>query len=151
MLEASKEPSNGMDKVLNDALKEILPPSQQKQVFERVRQIFIQKTHSGPLPSEETVRAYEEAAPGSFVRIITMAEKDQQAVIDSHKFKAESDSRYRMMSLFAGLAALLLLIIAVVYLGMHDKETAAGAIAGMGALGLVGVFVNSWWGNKAAT
>lgn len=138
-----------MDRVLNDALSDILQPSQQKQVVERVRQVIVQKSHSGPLPSEDTVRGYEQASPGSFNRIIAMAEKDQDAVITSSTFKAKSDSDYRMACLGMGLIALLVLVGGIVYLGMNDRPAAAASIAGMGAIGIVGAFINAWWGRKS--
>src|SRR5262249_11382769 len=120
MTEAKKPADNqttlpvpkSVDEAVTDSLKNVLTPFQQKKVLERLRPklelIAVTQTyHSGPLPSGETVAAYERHSPGAFNRIIAMAEKDQRAVIDSAKFAAKSDARFRIISMATGFLALL--------------------------------------------
>ena len=138
-----------VDQAVKDSLKDIINPNQQKQVMERLRPkleliaVSTQKFHSGPLPSAETVDAYEKHAPGSFVRIIAMAEKDQQAVIDSNTFAARSDSRFRIFCMSAGLLALALILGTITYLAMNGHDNAAISVAGLGAAGIISAFVNA--------
>lgn len=101
------------------------------------------KYHSGPLPSVETVQGYERVLPGSFARVLAMAEADQKAVIDSSKFKARSDSSYRLVCLVSGVAALVLLLGATIYLAVNGHKEAALGVCGLGAVGIISAFVNA--------
>jgi|GEM_PF-5558210 len=49
--------------------------------------------HSGPLPAADEVAKYELALPGSANRIITMAEKQQDYVLEMHKLQHTEDSK----------------------------------------------------------
>lgn len=131
-----------IDKILREALNGVVEPAKRMEIEQQLRRVTISKSHSGPLPSVDTVEGYEKFAPGSFNRIITMAEKDQDAVIASNKDKADSDSRYRSLTTVCGLVALILILAAIVYLAMHDHDGAAIAIATMGAAGIITAFVN---------
>lgn len=142
---------SSVDQAVKDSLKDVVNPNQQKQVLERLRPkleliaVSTQKFHSGPLPSAETVAAYEKHSPGSFNRIIAMAEKDQQAVIDSSSFAATSDSNYRNLSMGAGLLALLCILGTILYLASTGHDSVAISVAGLGAAGIVSAFVNARW------
>jgi uncharacterized membrane protein len=144
-----------VDQAVKDSLKDVLNPAQQRKVLERLipklELIAIsttQKYHSGPLPSADTVAAYEQHSPGSFNRIIAMAEKDQQAVINSADFAAKSDSKFRIICMGAGLAALLCILGTIIYLAATGHDNAAIAVAGLGAAGIVSAFVNARWKSK---
>ena len=71
-----------------------------------------------------------------------MAEKDQNAVIRSSEFKAQSDGSYRTLTTICGLVALILILGAIVYLAINGQPGAAIAVAGMGAAGIISAFVN---------
>lgn len=143
-----------LDQMLQTALKDILKPAQQKQVFERLRprlELIVQSSstfHSGPLPSVETVKGYETVAPGSFERILAMAEKDQTAVIESSNFKAKKDSAYRTLAMVLGFGALLCILGSVLYLAFNGRESVAIAVAGLGAAGVITAFVNARFPSK---
>jgi uncharacterized membrane protein len=133
-------------------VKDILPKAQQQQVLERLKSkvqsfaVTVSKIHSGPLPSVETVQGYEDIERGSFGRLLKMAEKDQDAFIDSHIFKNKSDARYRLASLAAGFLSLLVILAIVFLLAEREHEGAALAVAGIGGAGIIGIFVNAWKG-----
>jgi len=147
-------PTATVDKVLGDSIKDILSPSLQKQVLERIRPkvemlaVTVSKFHSGPLPSVETVEGYEKLVPGSFDRIIRMAEKDQDAFIDSSKYASRSDGTFRIFCLASGLLALAMVIAGTIYLAVSSHEHAALAIAGIGSVGIITAFVNAHFGTK---
>lgn len=140
-----------VEKVVLDSIKDILTPAQQKQVAQRVTPkvqalaVSVSTFHSGPLPSAETARGYEQIAPGSFQRVLNMAEKDQDAVIESTRYVTSSDSWYRMACLLGGVLALTLILSAVVFLARYGHESVAMTVAGLGAAGVIGAFVNARW------
>jgi uncharacterized membrane protein len=142
-------PSVQVERVIQDSVKDILTPAQVKQVTERLRPklesmvISISKYHSGPLPSVDTVEGYERVEPGSFRRILAMAELDQSAVINSTKYKTRHDSIFRILCLLAGLFALGAILIAIVYLAMNNHDNAAIGVSALGAAGIIGAFVNA--------
>ncbi len=138
-----------IDKLVQASLRDILPRAKQKQIAERLRPrlqqliVSVSKYHSGPLPSVETVQGYEAVSPGSFERIIAMAEKDQGAFITSTTFKAKKDASYRIACLISGLVALGLILATILYLALQGHETAALGAAGLGAAGIISAFVNA--------
>jgi uncharacterized membrane protein len=144
-----------LERLVRESLRDVLNAQQQKQVFERLFPrlqtfvISVSKFHSGPLPSTETARGYEDILPGSFERVLQMAERDQAAVIDSTKFQAKSDSRYRMCSLICGALALGAILGLILYLAVNGHKEVAIAVAGLGAVGIIGTFVNARWGEKS--
>ena len=146
-------PSNGgrqIDVILDRSLRDVLNPAQKKQVVERLRpqleSVLVQKFHSGPIPSSEEFAGYHAISPDYAKRIIDMAERDQQAFIDANKYKAQSDSTYRMASLFAGLAALVILVGGMTFLATQGRIEAVYAVGAMGAAGIISAFVNSRYG-----
>ena len=136
-----------LDQLLRTAIKDILQPGQQKQVIERLGpklELIIQSSyHSGPIPSVDTARGYEAITPGSVDRIIRMAEKDQDAVIQSAAFKARKDSQYRTLCMVFGFGALVLLLGAMIFLAFYGHKEVALGVAGLGAVGVISTFVNA--------
>lgn len=154
MSDGKKKPTNGLpaiqqiDQAIELALKDIVTPAQQKQVLERLKPkleiiAVAQKYHSGPLPSVETAQGYEAVVPGSFERILAMAEKDQTAVIDSHVYASRSGSWYRLLCMIFGFLALLAILGSTIFLAMNNHDNAAIAVAGLGVAGVVSAFVNA--------
>ena len=107
--------------------------------------------HSGTLPSPETVERYEVVMPGTFDRILTMAEKEQDskiklnsdsldAVIHSKRTISESILRGQIFG-FVSVIVIVLLYFAVLgltvwfdNLTMFGVVTGAGVIAGLPSL-----------------
>src|SRR4051812_47410894 len=105
--------------------------------------VTARKTHSGPMPSAEMAEAYELLVPGSVNRIFAMAEKDQDAYIESHKDKRRRDDRFRLFALGAGLLALLAILAIVIVLVYLKEPWVAGCVAGIGIVGIVSAFINA--------
>lgn len=73
--------------------------------------------HEGPLPLPELFRGYEDVLPGAADRILTMAERAQQASVDARLIPVRAEATTLKMATFGvtflpwfliGLAALLL-------------------------------------------
>jgi uncharacterized membrane protein len=139
-----------LEALIRESVKDILSGQQQRQVTERLiprlRALIFSVTssfHAGPVPSTETARGYESILPGAFERVLKMAEKDQDAVIDSNRAKLKSDSQYRLCCLASGFVALCIILGIIVYLAIAGQKEAALAVAGLGAVGIISTFVNA--------
>jgi uncharacterized membrane protein len=134
-------PSFASDEVPNSELDEIverLPAADQ----ERIRAVVAQSTYSGPIPPPAHLQRYEEILPGAAERIFAMTEKEQTQRHTWDNRALEGELSYRRLGLVLGVLALLLIVGGVVFLG-HEGRTAAGvALAGVGAAGIVGAFIN---------
>jgi uncharacterized membrane protein len=103
---------------------------------EQVMQVALamQKTHfSGPLPPPEYAKEYEEILPGSFDKIIKMAE--ERLVIEKLKVQNQhaQDFRAFFASLYSytiGVVVLLALVATAVWCALHQLDTLANWIGG---------------------
>lgn len=91
---------------------------------------------AGPLPPAAELAAYESALPGSAERILAMAEISQRADITEAQF----ESRARFALALLGQSFLFGLIIAAVYLAIHDKPLEA-FFAGLAPIAIA-IFAN---------
>lgn len=99
--------------------------------------------HTGNTPHPQILQGYEQVLQGSAERMIKMAEKDQDAYIASNRRQQLLDAWYKYGSLAAGVVGLALIIYGVIRLAEGGHDWAAGALAGMGAAGIVTAFVNA--------
>jgi len=98
-------------------------------------------SHSGPLPSPETLAAYEKVLPGAAERIVRMAETQS-----SHRHKMESAvilGNVRAQSLGMWFAFLLALagILGGLYLALHGHSLTGFGTLFFSLAALVGTFV----------
>lgn len=99
------------------------------------------KSHSGPLPSPETLAGYENAQSGAADRVITMAEKQQNHRMDLEKIAIRR--QFNQSSAGQWIAAVLALSFlgGSVYLGINDHDVLAGTLGGATIIALVTVFI----------
>lgn len=135
----------GTEEVILRQLQELLPPQKASEAAKLVQQLvqINSNTHIGPFFPADQALALEERRPGSIDRMFTSAEKDQDAFIANVKAKQARDHAFRVLALLAGFLGLVLILGAVVYLGINDKQLAAAAVGGMGASGIVAILVNA--------
>jgi len=149
------EVKESLSKVFQDSLQEILPPEKARQATERLTahlpqivKITATKTHIGPMPSVEVAAGYEQLLPGSIERMFKMAERDQEAYIESHAEKLRRDDRFRLFSLTYGGFALIAILAVVILLVKMGQPWVAASVAGLGVTGIIAAFVNAWRPSK---
>lgn len=102
---------------------------------------FSLKSHSGPLPSPETLAGYENAQSGAADRVITMAEKQQNHRMDLEKIAIRR--QFNQSSAGQWIAAILAISFlgGSVYLGINGHDVLAGTLGGTTIIALVTVFI----------
>ena len=104
---------------------------------------LVQETyrHSGPLPAPEVLGKYDEILPGAAQRIISMAEREQESVIDSRndaiKELALEIKRGQWLASFVAVSALA----TAAMLGFWGHPIAASVVGGLPVVGLVTTFI----------
>jgi uncharacterized membrane protein len=133
-------------------LRQLLPPDQVRKAADQLApvmsQVVVKQTtmltqHSGPTPPAAEVERLEAVLPGSYNRMLTMAEKDQNAFIVATNDAVRRDDRFRVICMASGLFALLIIIAGVIYLAVNGHENAAIALAGVGIAGVISSIVNA--------
>lgn len=99
------------------------------------------QTHSGPLPSPDVFKAYEDAIPGMGQRLLQLVEIETAY---RHKREAE-EQRLRRYALFAGLGVTLSFLAAAVWLVVAGHPTAGITLGTIDIVGLVSI---SAWGRR---
>jgi uncharacterized membrane protein len=99
--------------------------------------------YESPLPPPEIIDYYEQKAPGAAGRLLTMAEKEQ-----AHRHRAElamieADTKQALRGSYLGLSVFVLLIIAILASIFLGSVSVAIGLCGIGAVGIIGNFVNS--------
>lgn len=116
---------------------------QREQVVNTVIGIVHQEAYSGPLPHPRHFAAFEDVLPGGAERILKMAERAHDHNIDVMKKGQVCDQRYRVLGMWLGFVALLVLVGSAVYAGLHGNNILAGLLLGTGVLSSIGVFVSA--------
>ncbi len=104
--------------------------------------------YSGPLPSPETLRKYEEILEGSANRIVTMAENQGEHRRELEKKVIEGRIKDSRLGIFCGLTIGMTALICgtIVIIFGHSAEGLTMGSAGI--VGLVGVFVYGTRANR---
>ena len=133
------KPSNEVPANINDILEEL--PEEKRKVIVSTMLAIEERSYSGPLPSPEDFKAYEQAMHGSTDRIMTMTEKQVDHRIDMEKIiVTKKFSQSTMGQIFA--TVLILFFGYISYdLAMHGHDTVAGVIGVTTVIGLAVVFV----------
>ena len=105
------------------------------------RAIRVSQSWLGPIPPPADLRQYEEVAPGSAERILTMAEKQLE-----HRHRLEStivggNSKRSYLGLAAGFVLSAMIIGGGIYLISNGHDWAGASLIGINVVGLAGVFV----------
>jgi len=120
-----------------------------KQPAHLVQQVRREMISSGPLPSPEILKRYEEILPGAAERIVQMAEREQsQSHIHMHEqlriegsINTEHIHYMKRGQVFAFILALVFVSLATV-LAILGHEIAASALGGSTILGIVSVYLS---------
>ena len=139
--EASKR--TGDNKVMPASINEILEelPEEKRKVIVGTMLAIESQSYSGPLPSPEDFKAYEQAMKGATDRIMSMTEQQMAHRIDMEKTVVKK--KFFQSTLGQILAtALIVFFGCIAYdLAMHDHDPAAIAIGVTTVVGLAVVFV----------
>lgn len=140
-----------------NALEGAVPPDQVDEIARRVianaaipiavtvtqQAEFTSFQHSGVIPHPQILGGLEQVKPGLADRVVKMAEKDQDATISYNRIQQWQDIGFKVVSLAAGVVGLGLILYVIVRLAEGGHEWTAGAVAGMGAVGIISTFVNA--------
>lgn len=99
------------------------------------------ESFSGPIPTPELLKAYEDIFPGSAERIFRMAEIQAEHRQSIEKVVVNGDSRRADRGLNYGLIVALGALVVTLVLVLTGHEWAGGIIGSLDLIGLVGVFV----------
>ena len=117
-----------------------------------IRQIALsvvqESSHSGPLPSAEQYRQYEEILPGAAERILAMAEKEQEGRLEWQRKALDASIHFRHRGqTFAGILAGLFVLVAVLLVALQQYIPAVTVLGMIAAL--AGVFISGRYGKAA--
>lgn len=144
------EPDDG-DQEQGFVVGEIVDPEQLEGI---IRQISREEFHAGPLPDPSTVERYEGVHPGSFDRILKMAEAtlaheidrekremdERKQILDYNDRALEVGQSHASIGMWLGFGLVLALFILAGYIASLGNTGAAAWLAA-GAAGLASVFV----------
>lgn len=99
--------------------------------------------HSGPLPSPETLRAYDETVPGAGERILRMAEKQLDHNIDADNATIRHISNSAKRGQWLGFILALVLIGTGIGAMVLEQTAVACTIFGTAIIGVVSSFVSN--------
>ncbi len=131
-----------LEEEIDRQIGDLVPQQARARIVERVTAVLVSERFSGPIAHPRHLREYEQIAPGSADRIITMAEKRNDHHIDMERklSQAEIDDRKLGMICGAGLFALLIACALVAALFTLDGWI-SGAFLTATVLGGVGLFI----------
>lgn len=134
------------------ALEGLVPPDIQEEAAKRVlsavtsvsvRQTSIETQFSGHIPPPSMIEHYERIHPGLADRLMTMAERAQQAEIDSTNDVNRRTDRYQLLALAAGGIGLLSILAVATFLALHGHDWVAAGVLGIGVSGIIATLVNA--------
>lgn len=114
-------------------------PGQQPQPTQAV--IARSQSWSGPLPPPAILQDYEGIVPGAAGRILTMAENNNDFLIEIDREALRSEYTERRLGQIFGFLIALVAIIGSICLAFNGYEHTASILGGATVLGLVGIFV----------
>lgn len=124
---------------INDVLEEL--PEEKRKVIVATMMAIESQSFSGPLPSPEDFKAYEQAMKGATGRIMTMTEQQMSHRIDMEKTIVRKKFFQSTMGQLLATALILFFGYIAYDLAMHDHDAAAIAIGVTTVVGLAVVFV----------
>lgn len=127
---------------LDEKLGHIVQKSVKDKVVGIALEVYSQEIFSGPLPHPKHIQAYEDACPGMADRIMSMAEKAQDAQLEIPGRMIEVESKYRNLGLMLGFATLVVLAGGATFCAYTGHPKIAAGFLTVGALGTVGRFID---------
>jgi uncharacterized membrane protein len=102
---------------------------------------FTLKSHTGPIPSPEALKQYEEIKPGTAERLIAMAEKQSDHRISLEKKVIVGQLLDQRVGQYLGFIVALCFLYASYSLGMSGHDALGGTLGGITLVSLVTIFV----------
>jgi len=106
-----------------------------------IHEVNIQTSMSGPFPPPSVLEEYERVFPGSAERIFQLTEKEQAHRHQSEDKAQKDEIAYRRLGMVLGATSLLLILVAVVITTFMQQPVVAGAVAGVGMVGIITAFI----------
>ena len=102
-----------------------------------------QMVRSGPIPSPDDLRSYEDVCPGAADRIIAMAEKEQQNRHKNEQLLVESVSKGNLNGIkWAGTISVLVVVGGIICI-MSDHDFAGVFLGASGLIGIISAFLKN--------
>ena len=117
-------PSHGQGEILPPTPKVIQRPSNNDSKVALHAEMY-----GGPIPQAQELAKYEEVRPGAADRLITMAEKDQNAVIEWNRSALEGSKDSTKRGQWMGFFITIVAIITAAYIGLRGATEVGIAIA----------------------
>jgi len=109
----------------------------------------VSKSHSGPIPSAEELEHLERVLPGLANRVVSMAEKEQEARHSTTQSIVEKEFSLRKIGQWLAILALCLLLATVSYIASLGDTESAAWLGGATIVAVVSVFVTGRWFDAA--
>lgn len=122
---------------------ESLPEEKRKVIVGALCAVEESSTFRGPLPPPDILKGYEVILPGSFERILKMAEKQQEHRMSIEKTIVDRRTRQSGRGQIFGAILALLFGAGAVFLGYFGHDILAGVISTTTIIGLATIFVLS--------
>lgn len=145
-----------IDEKLSEALGELIPSEDKRlRVISRISTVVKREVsiHSGPLPPPEQLAGYDKISPGFALRIVEMAEKQQNhgmemdvklsdASIEDRRKTTDAAIEDQKRGMFLGALLLFVILGCALISGLYDKTAVAGFFLGAAVLNAIGLFVH---------
>lgn len=142
-ISATAEPLEGVVERKLDPMLQNLSRVQRDQVISTVVKVVQSETFSGTLPHPSHLERYEVLVPGIGERMMVSTERTLEHNLSSLKLSQKNDHRYRLLGMWLGFFALLLLVGSAVYVGLQGNNILSGMLLGTSVLSSIGVFVSA--------
>ena len=141
-------PTDALSEALDKKIGDLFPPQQREEVVNRVYQILVKESFTGPIPHPGHLERYQALDPTAADRLIKMAEKaqDHAMEVDRHNMsldgkviEAQIADEKRGLNYGAGLLAVC--IACALVCALTGNNWAAGLFLGVTVIGAIGQFV----------
>lgn len=122
---------------------DLLPQGSRAEAVRRISTTLQAEFFSGPIAHPRHLREYEQICPGAAERIISMAERQQQHMMDMDASGQAAEIADQRRGMLMGAIVFLSLILGAFLIALWtESEVVPGLFLGAAAIGAVGTFVN---------
>lgn len=132
----SKQPGEKIQKILDE-----FPEKERLNILQRVAEVTIQETHSGPLPSPKVLTEYSTIIPNGAERIMQMAEKQQGHRIEMENTVIKSQMKQSLTGQIFALCIAVFGLTAATVVTLFGHDVVGTALGGTTVSALVGIFI----------
>lgn len=102
-----------------------------------------QTLYQGPFPPPEVIERYEQLMPGTFNRIVSMAEENQRAQIDLNQQGLDATKDDMRRGQFLGFTVAMAGVAGAIFFGAFHQPLLAGAFLALPLMGVATALINS--------